>query len=155
MTKPQEALNHAEALHLMDLKAKLTQVITIVDQSRTNVKFILPKSYSLTGFCTSIGQEICKKAIIKTSGDIFDGAFIRKDLVVYIFYLPFDFWEQYFVARKLLQHLREMALYEERGEVPFIPPNFELLLQKARGIRLAPALLSLPTATGKTLEEYL
>jgi len=155
MTKPQEALNHAEALHLMDLKAKLMQVITIVDQSRTNVKFILPKSYAVQNFCSTLGQEICKKAVIKTSGDIFDGALVRKDLVVYVFYLPPNFWEQYFVARRLLQLIQEMALYEKSGEVPFIPPNFELLLQKARGIGLAPALLALPTATGKTLGEYL
>jgi len=155
MTKPREALNHAEALHLMDFKTKLTQVITIVDNSRTCIQFIFPKNHCIQSFCNALGREICQKAVIKTSGDIFDGALIRKDLVVYVFYFPPDFWEQYFVARRLLQLIRERTLYEKSGEAPFIPPNFELLLQKARGIGLAPALLALPTVTGKTLGEYL
>jgi len=155
MTKPQEALDHAEALHLMDFKTKLTQVITIVDNSRTCIQFIFPKHYSLTSFCSTLGQTICNKAVIKTSGDIFEGALIRKDLAVYVFYLPPDFWEQYFIARRLLQLIREMALYEKRNEAPFIHLDFELFLAKARGIGLAPALLTLPTATGKTLGEYL
>ena len=155
MTKPQEALNHVEALHLMDFKTKLTQVITIVDNSRTCIQFIFPKSYAVQNFCSTLGQEICRKAVIKTSADIFDGALMRKDLIVYVFYFPSDFWEQYFIARRLLQLIQEMALYEKSSEASFVHPDFEVCKQKARDIELAPVILALPTATGKTLGEYL
>jgi len=156
MTKPEQALGYTEALHLMDIKTELTAVISVIDQSRTRVQFILPKSYSMSDFKTTLGPQILKKALIKTSADIFGGAMVRKDLPVYVFYLPADFWPQYCFVRKFLQIIHELAQYPPEEEVDtFIRSQFLTYQQKAQNMNLAPELLALPTATTKTLKEYL
>lgn len=154
MTKPEQALGYTEALHLMDIRTELTAVISVVDQSRTRVQFILPKSYSMSDFKTTLGPQVLKKALIKTSADIFGGAMVRKDLPVYVFYLPADFWPQYCFVRKFLQIIHELAQYPVVEEA-YIYPEFEAYRQKAQSMNLAPELLTLPTTTGKTLKEYL
>ena len=156
MTKPQQALNYTEALHLMDLRSELTSVITIADNSRTCIQFILPVSgQSQQIFCGRLGKQVCKKAIIQALGDLFEGTLTRKDLVVYSFYLPPDFWKQYFVAQRLLQLIEEMNQYPLGQVDASIQSRFLACQQQTRSLGLAPELLALPTATGETLGEYL